>query len=108
MVDADEYQMQNSQNFKYRYYPPRLVELQDANAKAGSITGRNSSGSGAAASGRGGYTIWIIIIVVVVVKCFLMLGILYMDTTAAQTVKTVAANSAKSAVSQLRVANRPI
>jgi hypothetical protein len=85
MVEADEYQMQNAKNFKYRYYPPRLVELQD-----GSMVPEGSKAYAAAATAGGkarggnswsGYGIWIIIIVVVVLTCFLMLGILYMDTT---------------------------
>jgi hypothetical protein len=83
MVELDEYQMDNAKNFKYRYYPPRLVELQD-----GTVVASGEGGSGAAGkysssmrSSSGGYTIWVIIIIVIVLTCFLMLGILYMDST---------------------------
>lgn len=80
MVDVDEYQTQNAKNFKYRYYPPRLVELQDAHVNSG--TQARSAGKSVSTRGDSGYTIWIIIIIVVVVTCFLMLGILYVDSMA--------------------------
>jgi hypothetical protein len=31
-MNLDEYQIQHAKNFRYRYYPPRLVELEKENA----------------------------------------------------------------------------
>lgn len=106
-MNLDEYQIQHAKNFQYRYYPPRLVELErshmqnhdgshghnayDSNYEVGASQDHHSTTDGhnhdyaynqyANASTKAGASLvkWAIILLVLLLALFLILGVVGMQ-----------------------------
>ena len=82
----DPYQIEHAKNFRYRYYPPKLVELAppaDQETKEGNGSCPNNNGNNgnmgasyAPAPQKSNKVIWIIIITLILLSCFLVIGVL--------------------------------
>jgi hypothetical protein len=104
-MNLDEYQIQHAKNFQYRYYPPRLVELErshmqnhegnhghyayesnyrapdEADHGAGGHNHDHAYNQYAHASTKAGATLvkWAIILLVLLLALFLILGVVGMQ-----------------------------
>ena len=85
MQYLDPYQIEHAKNFRYRYYPPKLVELappaDNADHQSSGVDGGYSGSMGttyAASSTGPSKWIWIVIITLILISCFLIIGVLMM------------------------------
>jgi hypothetical protein len=109
-MNLDEYQIQHAKNFRYRYYPPRLVELErqaqggehthgdyvyDSNYPDNMEPGETSAPIDdrhyKSASSKAGATLikWAIVLLVLLLALFLIMGVVSMSSSSV-------ANNAKS------------
>jgi hypothetical protein len=86
MSYLDPYQIEHAKNFRYRYYPPKLVELAppeqaEQHAKSEGSLGMSGDYGGhhTEPSSWNGKLIWIIIITLILLSCFLIIGVLMMS-----------------------------
>ena len=85
MQYLDPYQIEHAKNFKYRYYPPKLVELappDNAVAGTGGTDGHGSMGMGAqvTSSSWSGRWIWIVIVTLIMLSSLLIIAVLVTQT----------------------------
>ncbi len=79
----DSCRVDHTQNFNYKYYPPKLVELDGRQNTGNNYSGRHSGYSDASSISSkhqtGRYVfMWCIIIIIILLASFLMLGVISM------------------------------
>jgi len=78
-MDYDQYQQEHSKNFRYRYYPPKLVEL-ELESKSDHSGDHNMPMHHHRGHGGGrSIFMWCTIIVIILLASFLMLGFITMQ-----------------------------
>ena len=93
-MEMDQYQIDHAKNFKYRYYPPKLVELAQQENENDHASMSHHNQNHRAAYPNMGYSyqrttpsahpaqrsnlIWYIIIIIIMLASFLIIGILTM------------------------------